>query len=112
MPTACSNVSATSTTSLPRTLPGFPEYLISLVETILLCLETRLFLIVKGAKDYFFMSTIIALVKARLWPAQSNIYKQEAVNRILSFARTLFTQHANCDHLGEKGMGSFGHEVG
>lgn len=103
--------SGTSTTSLARILPGFPEYLISLVETILVCLETRFFAIVKGGKDYFFMSTIIALVKARLWPAQSNIYKQEAVNRILSFAQTLFTKHASCNHLGEQGMGNFANDV-
>lgn len=62
---------------------------------------------VKGAKEYFFMSTILALVKARLWPAQATVYKQEVVDRVIFFAQTLFTRHANCDHLGELGMGGF-----
>lgn len=84
-----------------------PESLISLVETILICLETRLLLVVKGAKEYFFMSTIVALVKATLWPGQANMYKQEVVERVIFFAQTLFTRHANCAHLGDWGMGSF-----
>ncbi|PYH40276.1 putative C6 transcription factor [Aspergillus saccharolyticus JOP 1030-1] len=94
-------------TSLTRTLPGLPEFLISLVETTLTCLESRLLLVVKGAKEYFFMSTILALVKASLWPSQSHIYKQEVVERVILFAQTLFTRHANCAHLGDWGMGSF-----
>ncbi|RAL12343.1 putative C6 transcription factor [Aspergillus homomorphus CBS 101889] len=94
-------------TFLTRTLPGLPESLISLVETTLTCLESRLLLVVKGAKEYFFMSTILALVKATLWPSQSHIYKQEVVERVILFAQTLFTRHANCAHLGDWGMGSF-----
>ncbi|PLB52775.1 putative C6 transcription factor [Aspergillus steynii IBT 23096] len=94
-------------TSLARMLPGMPESLISLVETILICLEARLLLVVKGAKEYFFMSTIVALVKATLWPGQANMYKQEVVERVIFFAQTLFTRHANCAHLGDWGMGSF-----
>lgn len=62
---------------------------------------------VKGAKDYFFLSTIVALVKAKLWPTQAVIYKQQVVERILAFAQTLFSRHANCEHLGKPGMGSF-----
>lgn len=64
-------------------------------------------LVVKGAKDYFFLSTIVALVKAKIWPTQAVMYKQQVVERILSFAQTLFTRHANCEHLGKPGMGSF-----
>ncbi|PYI19657.1 C6 transcription factor [Aspergillus violaceofuscus CBS 115571] len=94
-------------TSLTRTLPGLPESLISLVETALTCLESRLLLVVKGAKEYFFMSTILALVKATLWPSQSHVFKQEVVERVILFAQTLFTRHANCAHLGDWGMGSF-----
>jgi hypothetical protein len=63
--------------------------------------------VVKGAKDYFFLSTIVALVKAKIWPTQAVMYKQQVVERILSFAQTLFTRHANCEHLGKPGMGSF-----
>ncbi|THC90873.1 hypothetical protein EYZ11_009671 [Aspergillus tanneri] len=78
-----------------------PESLISLVETILICLETRLLLVVKGAKEYFFMSTILALAKVTLWPEQANVYKQEVVERVIFFAQTLFSRHANCAHLGD-----------
>lgn len=88
-------------------LPGLPESLLSLVETILISLEARFQLVVKGAKDYFFLSTIVALVKAKIWPAQAGVYKQQVVERVLSFAQTLFSRHATCEHLGAPGMGSF-----
>lgn len=88
-------------------LPGIPESLLSLVETILISLEGRFLLVVKGAKDYFFLSTIVALVKAKIWPTQVTMYKQQVVERVLSFAQTLFTRHATCEHLGAPGMGSF-----
>jgi hypothetical protein len=61
----------------------------------------------KGAKDYYFLSTIVALVKSRLWPAQAAMYKQQVVERVLSFAQILFSRHMHCDHLGDKGMGNF-----
>jgi hypothetical protein len=98
---------ASPQTSLTQTLPGLPESLITLVEMTLTCLETQLLLVVKGAKEYFFMSTILALVKARLWPGQASIYKQEVVNRVILFAQALCSRHANCDHLGDLGMGGF-----
>ncbi|KAJ5725920.1 uncharacterized protein N7483_007277 [Penicillium malachiteum] len=97
---------STSTFQLTA-LPGIPDSLMSLVETALLALEVRFLLIVKGAKDYFFLSTISALVKAKLWPAQAIMYKQQVVERVLSFAQTLFTRHATCEHLGNPGMGNF-----
>lgn len=53
------------------------------------------------------MSTIVALVKVGLWPSQAQIYKQEVVERVILFAQTLFTRHANCAHLGEWGLGNF-----
>ncbi|KAL4980644.1 hypothetical protein BDW66DRAFT_147070 [Aspergillus desertorum] len=93
--------------SLIHTLPGLPVSLISLVEVALACMESRLLLVIKGAKEYFFMSTILALVKAKLWPVQATVYKHEVVERVILFAQTLFTRHANCAHLGELGMGSF-----
>lgn len=88
-------------------LPGLPDTLVSLLETALLALEARFLLVVKGAKDYFFLSTIGSLVKAKLWPAQEIIYKQQVVERVLSFAQTMFTRHATCEHLGDPGMGNF-----
>ncbi|OOQ85036.1 putative C6 transcription factor [Penicillium brasilianum] len=96
-----------SSVFLLHTIPGLPDSLLSLVETVLVSLEARFMLVVKGAKDYFFLSTIVALVKAKIWPTQAAMYKQQVVERILSFAQTLFTRHANCEHLGKPGMGSF-----
>lgn len=92
---------------LLHSVPGFSDSLLSLVETALVSLEGRYLLVVKGAKDYFFLSTIVALVKARLWPAQAFMYKQQVVERVLSFAQTMFTRHATCEHLGNWGMGNF-----
>ncbi|KAJ0426287.1 putative C6 transcription factor [Aspergillus carlsbadensis] len=99
--------SRVNSVTLLHTLPGLPESLVSLVEVALTCLEARLLQVIKGAKEYFFMSTILALVKARLWPTQATAYKQEVVERVILFAQTLFSQHANCSHLGELGMGNF-----
>ncbi|KAL2831259.1 hypothetical protein BJY01DRAFT_254374 [Aspergillus pseudoustus] len=98
---------AVNSFALLHTLPGLPDSLVSLVEVALTCLETRLLQVIKGAKDYFFMSTLLALVKAKLWPTQATAYKQEVVERVILFAQTLFSQHANCSHLGELGMGNF-----
>lgn len=88
-------------------LPGLSESLLALVETTLAALEGRFLLVIKGAKDYFFLSTIVALVKAKLWAAQATMYKQQVVERVLSFAQTLFSRHATCEHLGPLGMGCF-----
>ncbi|CAG8909981.1 unnamed protein product [Penicillium egyptiacum] len=96
-----------SSTFILHNIPGVPESLISLVERALIALEERSLLMTKGAKDYYFLSTIVALVKARLWPAQASMYKQQVVERVLSFAQILFSRHMNCDHLGDKGMGNF-----
>lgn len=98
---------STSATFTFHTLAGLPDSLISLVETALIALEHRFHLVVKGAKDYFFLSTIVALVKSRVWPAQSIMYKQQVVERVLSFTQSLFSRHATCEHLGAPGMGSF-----
>ncbi|KAJ5909779.1 hypothetical protein N7504_004422 [Penicillium tannophilum] len=105
-PVASAAYSSSSTFQL-ASLPGFPDSLMSLVEAALIALEVRFLLVVKGAKDYFFLSTIGALVKAKLWPAQAMMYKQQVVERVLSFAQTLFQRHATCEHLGSPGMGSF-----
>jgi hypothetical protein len=98
---------AVKSVTLLHTLPGLPESLVSLVEVALTCLEARLLQVIKGAKEYFFMSTILALVKVKLWPTQATAYKQEVVERVILFAQTLFSQHANCSHLGELGIGNF-----
>lgn len=90
-----------------HTLPSLSDSLLSLVEAALISLEARFLLVVKGAKDYFFLSTIVALVKAKLWPVQAFVYKKQVVERVLSFAQNLFSRHATCEHLGNPGMGSF-----
>ncbi|KAJ5197988.1 uncharacterized protein N7498_007105 [Penicillium cinerascens] len=90
-----------------HTLPGLPDSLLALVESALVSLEDRFLLVIKGAKDCFFLSTIVALVKAKLWTVQAIVYKQQVVERVLSFAQKLFTRHATCEHLGASGMGSF-----
>lgn len=105
IPPATSN--PPSATFTLYTLPGLSDSLISLVETALLSLEGRFLLVVKGAKDYFFLSTIVSLVKSKVWPTQSIMYKQQVVERVLSFAQTLFSRHATCEHLGTPGMGNF-----
>ncbi|KAJ5780576.1 hypothetical protein N7457_005736 [Penicillium paradoxum] len=96
-----------SSAFLLHNIPGIPESLLSLVETTLIALEERSLQLTKGAKDYYFLSTIVALVKARLWPTQALMYKQQVVERVLSFAQVLFSRHTNCDHLGDKGLGNF-----
>lgn len=35
------------------------------------------------------------------------MYRQQVVERILSFAQTLFSRHATCEHLGDPGLGNF-----
>ena len=98
---------SSSFVSILQNLPGLPESLVSLAETALMALEGRFWLVLKGAKDYFFLSTILALAKSKQWPGQAVMYKQQVVERILLFAQTLFSRHAGCEHLGKLGMGSF-----
>lgn len=102
-----SNVVSDSTL-LTRSLPGFAESLLALVETTLLSLEARLLLVAKGAKEYFYMSAILAMVKTKLWPEQATVYKRQVVDRILALAQTLFQRHACCSHPGDPvgGLGS------
>lgn len=45
--------------------------------------------------------------QAKTWPAQAIMYKQQVVERALSFAQTLLSRHATCEHLGGAGIGSF-----
>ncbi|KAJ5334595.1 hypothetical protein N7541_004437 [Penicillium brevicompactum] len=97
----------TTSASIIHNIPGLNESMISLVETALISLEEKSLLVTKGAKDYFFLSTIVALVKAHQWPTQAIVYKQQVVERILAFAQALFSRHAGCEHLGPPGMGSF-----
>ncbi|KAJ5469678.1 hypothetical protein N7539_009296 [Penicillium diatomitis] len=96
-----------SSLSLLRSLPGLSESLVLLAETALVALEDRFWLVLKGAKDYFFLSTLVALAKAKQWPDQADMYKHQVVERILLFAQALFSRHAGCEHLGKPGMGSF-----
>lgn len=95
-------------TLLTRTLPGFAESLLSLVDAVLLSLEGRLLLVSKGAKEYFYTSTILAMAKTKLWPDQAAIYRQQVVDRLLALAQALFQRHACCSHLGDSVVGVLG----
>ncbi|KAJ5566001.1 hypothetical protein N7535_007639 [Penicillium sp. DV-2018c] len=96
-----------SSAFLLHNLPGIPDSLLSLIEAALVTLEERSLMLTKGASDYYFLSTLVALVKAQLWPDQAMMYRQQVVERILSFTQVLFSRHANCDHLDERGLGDF-----
>lgn len=99
------DLTSTAVPTLTRTLPGFAESLLSLVEVVLLSLEGRLLLVSKGAKEYFYTSTILAMAKTKLWPDQAAIYRQQVVDRLLALAQALFQRHACCSHLGDSAVG-------
>ncbi|RAO66923.1 uncharacterized protein BHQ10_002935 [Talaromyces amestolkiae] len=69
---------------LRQVLPAFTESLLDLVEKTISCMEARLLLIIKGAKQFFFLYMIFALVKAELYPDQSEEIKKLILDRILS----------------------------
>ena len=80
--------------------------MLSLVDIVLQSLEARLLLVAKGAKEYYYMCTIQAITKTKLWPEQANINKQQVVDRLLTFAQTLFQHHSRSFNLGEPSVGS------
>ncbi|KAL1968192.1 hypothetical protein VTN77DRAFT_2027 [Rasamsonia byssochlamydoides] len=77
---------------LRQVLPVFTESLLSLVEKTLSCMENKL-LIVKGAKQFFFLHMILALVKAKLWPDQAALLKKSVIDRIGVIAYNLLVHH-------------------
>ncbi|QGA19506.1 hypothetical protein EYB26_007195 [Talaromyces marneffei] len=75
---------------LRQVLPAFTESLLDLVEKTISCMEARLLLVIKGAKQFFFLYMIFALVKAELYPDQAEEIKRLILDRILSVTyRTL-----------------------
>ncbi|KAL1981751.1 hypothetical protein VTN96DRAFT_2178 [Rasamsonia emersonii] len=80
---------------LRQVLPGITESLLDLVEKTLACMETKLLLIVKGAKQFFFLHMILALVKAKLWPDQAESLKKGAIDRIGVIAYSLLAHHSD-----------------
>ena len=96
---------------LPRLLPEFSETLLSLVDTVLLSLETRLLLVAKGAKEYFYLSAVLATVKTKLWPEQATVARQQVVDRLLELAQSLFNRHACCSRLGNLAVGGLVNQV-
>ncbi|EED15333.1 C6 transcription factor, putative [Talaromyces stipitatus ATCC 10500] len=69
---------------LRQVLPAFTESLLDLVEKTISCMEARLLLVIKGAKQFFFLYMIFALVKAELYPDQAEEIKRLIVDRILT----------------------------
>lgn len=80
---------------LRQVLPVFTESLLDLVEKTLACMENKLLLIVKGAKQFFFLHMILALVKAKLWPDQAEALKKGAIDRIGVIAYSLLAHHSD-----------------
>jgi len=73
----------------------FTESLLALVEKTLACMENKILLIAKGAKQFFFLHMIMALVKAKLWPDQAPILKKGVVDRMGVIAYGLLAHHSN-----------------
>lgn len=69
---------------LRQILPAFTESLLDLVEKTISCMEARLLLVIKGAKQFFFLYMIFALVKAELHPDQADEIKRHILDRILT----------------------------
>jgi hypothetical protein len=69
---------------LRQVVPAFTESLLDLVEKTISCMEARLLLVIKGAKQFFFLYMIFALVKAELYPDQAEEIKSLILDRILS----------------------------
>lgn len=57
-----------------------------MVEKTLKALEDKILVVAKGAKHYFFLTMIYALVKSKLRPEQADLYKKETGDRITSLA--------------------------
>lgn len=74
----------------------------------MLSLEARLLLVAKGAKEYFYLSAILATVKTKLWPEQAAMARQQVVDRLLALAQSLFNRHACCSRLGNLNVGGLG----
>jgi hypothetical protein len=91
---------------LRQVIPVFTESLLALVEKTLECMESKILLIAKGAKQFFFLHMIMALVKGKLWPDQAAALKKSVVDRIGVIAYSLLAhQNAVEDSAGIEPVG-------
>jgi Fungal specific transcription factor domain/Fungal Zn(2)-Cys(6) binuclear cluster domain len=63
-------------------IPAITDSLLDLVDRIILTLETRLVLVIKSAKQFFFLYMIFALVKSALYPEQADEIRSVILDRI------------------------------
>ncbi|KAJ9213019.1 transcriptional regulator family: Fungal Specific TF [Paecilomyces variotii] len=79
-------------------VPAITGSLLGLVDKTLDALESKARVVVKGAKYFFFTNMIRALVKSKLWPNETELYKKQAVDRIATFACNLLSRHTDTRH--------------
>jgi hypothetical protein len=58
-------------------------------------MESKLLLVVKGAKQFFFLNMVLALVKAELYPDQAELMKQTIIDRIGHVAYSLLMRNVD-----------------
>ena len=74
-------------------VPSITDALLELIEKTMTWMERRLLIVTKGAKQHFFTSIILALVKARLWPDQAELLKQKLIEHISILAAAMLKRH-------------------
>ncbi|KAI1611319.1 hypothetical protein EDD36DRAFT_285421 [Exophiala viscosa] len=73
-----------------RTVPAFAESLIGLAETALTAIETQLYMIGKKASEFYLLTMVLSLLKARLWPTTEEASRSKAVEQILRIGQRLY----------------------
>ncbi|KAL2219687.1 hypothetical protein M432DRAFT_545856 [Thermoascus aurantiacus ATCC 26904] len=74
-----------------RAVPNFAESLISLAESALDRIETQIYMTGKKAPEFYLLTMVLSLVKARLWPASAEASRSRAAEQILKIGRRLYT---------------------
>lgn len=76
-------------------VPAITSSLLELVDKTLDAFESKARVVIKGAKYFFFTNMIRALVKSKLWPNETELYKKQAVDRIATFAYNIISRQAD-----------------
>ncbi|KAH8693920.1 putative C6 transcription factor [Talaromyces proteolyticus] len=74
---------------LRQVLPVITDSLVDLVEKSIICLENKLMVMAKGAKQFFILNLLFSLVKAELYPDQAELFKKLTIERISAVAQNL-----------------------
>ncbi|CRG88160.1 hypothetical protein PISL3812_05187 [Talaromyces islandicus] len=74
---------------LRQMIPGITDSLLDLIDRMMTCLENRQQMIVKGLKQFFILSMVLAAVKAQLFPHQAEMHKQLAIERMTVLGQTM-----------------------